>query len=124
MGLKDPTIFEHETSMTEKNLQDSLKLEKEGLKIAFIPIICSAPLIYAHSHGFFRKNGLSVKLTRSPGWSGIKELLVHNHVDAAHMLSPMPLACALGIDGKKADIRLTTVQNVNGQALTGLPPIF
>ncbi len=104
--------------MTENSLQNSSKLEKEELKIAFIPIICSAPLIYAHSHGFFEKNGLSVKLTRPPGWSGIKELLIHNHVDAAHMLSPMPLACALGIDGKKADIRLATVQNVNGQALT------
>ncbi|MCK4304086.1 MAG: ABC transporter substrate-binding protein, partial [Candidatus Eisenbacteria sp.] len=94
------------------------KLEKPELEISFIPIICSAPLIYAHSHGYFSRNGLAVKLTPAPGWSGIKELLVHGMVDAAHMLSPMPLACSLGIDGRKADIRLATVQNVNGQALT------
>lgn len=34
------------------------------------------------------------------------------------MLSPMPLACGMGIDGKRADIRLLCIQNVNGQALT------
>ncbi|MCK5344730.1 MAG: ABC transporter substrate-binding protein, partial [Candidatus Heimdallarchaeota archaeon] len=55
---------------------------------------------------------------RPSGWSGIKELLVYDYIDAAHMLSPMPLACSLGIDGKKAEIKLATVQNVNGQALT------
>jgi len=104
--------------MNKNNVQKPLRPEKRDLKIAFIPIICSAPLIYAHSHGYFKKNGLNVELIRPPGWSGIKELLVYDHVDAAHMLSPMPLACSLGIDGKKADIRLATVQNVNGQALT------
>ena len=97
---------------------DAGELEKPELRISFIPIICSAPLIYAHSHGFFEKNGLTVKLTCVPGWSGIKELMVHGFVDAVHMLSPMPLACSLGINGKKADIRLAAIQNVNGQALT------
>ena len=94
------------------------ELEKPELQISFIPIICSAPLIYAHSHGFFEKNGLKVTLRPAPGWSGIKELIVHGLVDAVHMLSPMPLACRLGIDGRKADIRLAAIQNVNGQALT------
>jgi len=92
--------------------------EKTDLEIRFIPIVCSAPLIYAHEHGFFEKNGLKVNLKSSPGWSGIKELLVYDKVDAVHMLSPMPLSCSLGIDGKRADIRLAAVQNINGQALT------
>ncbi len=104
--------------MNTNESPDVRGLEKPELRISFIPIICSAPLIYAHSHGFFEKNGLTVRLTRAPGWSGIKELMVHGLVDAVHMLSPMPLACSLGIDGKKAPIRLAAIQNVNGQALT------
>ncbi|HEC37284.1 MAG TPA: ABC transporter substrate-binding protein [bacterium] len=48
----------------------------------------------------------------------MKELLVYDYIDAAHMLSPLPLACALGIDGKKAELRVATIQNVNGQAFT------
>lgn len=95
-----------------------LNIEKPELEIRFIPIICSAPLIYAHSHGFLERNGLRVNLKPAPGWSGIKELMTHGIVDAVHMLSPMPLACNLGIDGQQADIRLVAVQNVNGQALT------
>ncbi len=94
------------------------ELEKTQLEMCFIPIICSAPLIYAHRHGFFEKNGLDVNLRPAPGWSGVKALIVHGQVDAVHMLSPMPLSCSLGIDGRKADIRLATVQNVNGGALT------
>ena len=93
-------------------------IEKREIEIRFMPILCSAPLIYAHSQGFFEKNGLSVNLRTAPGWSGIKELLVYGKVDAVHMLAPMPLACSLGIDGKMAEIRLAVMQNVNGQALT------
>jgi ABC-type nitrate/sulfonate/bicarbonate transport system substrate-binding protein len=93
-------------------------IEKPELDIAFIPIVCAAPLIYAHSHGYFENNGLTVNLRRVPGWSGVKELLVHGLCDVAHMLAPMPFACRQGIDGPAADVQLSLIQNVNGQALT------
>jgi anti-anti-sigma factor len=44
--------------------------------------------------------------------------MVYEKVDTVHMLAPMPLACSLGLDGKQEAIKLTAVQNVNGQALT------
>jgi PAS domain S-box-containing protein len=95
-----------------------LGLEKPQVDIAFIPILCSAPLLYAKSHGYFARNGLDVTLTRAPGWSGVKDLLAFNQTDAAHLLSPMPLAIRQGLDGRRAEIRLACIQNVNGQALT------
>jgi len=93
-------------------------IEKQEVEIGFIPIICCAPLVYAHSHGFFAQNGLKVNLRTAPSWSGIKELLVYGRIDGAHMLAPMPLACSLGLDGGKSDINLSVIQNINGQALT------
>jgi len=93
-------------------------LEKPALGMAFIPILCSAPLLYAKTHGIFARNGLDVTLAPAPGWSGVKDLLAFGHIDAAHLLSPMPLAIREGLDGKRAPIRLSAVQNVNGQALT------
>lgn len=96
----------------------SCDAEKTKLTVAFLPVLCSAPIVYAHSHGFFERNGLDVELIRVPAWSGAKNLLVYDHVDAAHMLSPMPLASTLGIDGRRRDVRLAAIQNVNGQALT------
>ena len=95
-----------------------LGLEKPKVDMAFIPILCSAPLLYAKSHGYFARNGLDVTLTPAPGWSGVKDLLAFGQTDAAHLLSPMPLAIRQGLDGRRAEIRLACVQNVNGQALT------
>ena len=93
-------------------------LERTEVEVGFIPILCSAPLILAHASGLFEKHGLHVRLTPAPGWSGIKELIAYEKIDAAHMLAPMPLACNLGIDGKRSELRLAAIQNVNGQALT------
>ena len=95
-----------------------LGLEKPEVNMAFIPILCSAPLLYAKTHGYFARNGLDVTLTPAPGWSGVKDLLAFGHTDAAHLLSPMPLAIRQGLDGRRAEIRLACIQNVNGQALT------
>ena len=99
-------------------MKTSLELEKTEVQVGFIPILCAAPLILAHARGIFEKNGLQVSLSRAPGWGGIKELIAYGEIDAAHMLSPMPLACNLGIDGKQSDLKLAAIQNVNGQALT------
>jgi signal transduction histidine kinase/ABC-type nitrate/sulfonate/bicarbonate transport system substrate-binding protein/CheY-like chemotaxis protein/HPt (histidine-containing phosphotransfer) domain-containing protein len=93
-------------------------LEKSEINVAFIPILCAAPLLYAKTHGYFAQNGLEVTLTPAPGWSGVKDLLAFGHTDAAHMLAPMPLAIRQGLDGRRAQIRLACIQNVNGQALT------
>jgi PAS domain S-box-containing protein len=93
-------------------------LEKPQVEMAFIPILCAAPLLYAKTHGYFARNGLDVTLTPAPGWSGVKDLLAFGHTDAAHLLSPMPLAVRQGLDGRRAEIRLACIQNVNGQALT------
>lgn len=110
--------FSREEALVDMEAAERAGIEKQELEIGFIPIICSAPLIYAHSHGFFAQNGLEVNLKTATGWSGIKELIANGRIDAAHMPAPMPLACSLGLDGKKTDIDLSVVQNINGQALT------
>lgn len=93
-------------------------LEQREIEVRFIPITCAAPLLHAKAGGFFERNGLDVRLRPAPGWSGVKELLVHGRAHAAHMLSPMPLASTLGADGRPAELRLGLIQNVSGQALT------
>lgn len=87
------------------------------LEIFFIPITCSAPLLHAHRHGIFERNGLHVKLRPAPGWSGVKELVAYGKADIVHMLTPMAFAAHLGVDGRRADLRVLAVQNINGQSL-------
>jgi two-component system, sensor histidine kinase and response regulator len=107
--------------MTTHESMDAFNLEQKDLRISLIPTISSAPLAYAHNRGLFRKNGLNVELAFVPGWSEIKEVMAHGYADAAHMLTPMPLACSCGIDGKKTPLRLGTILSGNRQALILAP---
>jgi ABC-type nitrate/sulfonate/bicarbonate transport system substrate-binding protein/anti-anti-sigma regulatory factor len=83
-----------------------------------IPILCATPILYAQRYGLFKANGLRVNLRTALSWSGVKELLVQGRAEFAHVLSPMPFASRLGLDGRPAALRLGALQNVNGQAIT------
>src|SRR5205807_4696353 len=71
-------------------------LEKKDLKIGFIPITCATPIIMAEPMGFYAKNGLNAEVVRTAGWAVIRDKTLNKEYDAAHMLSPMPLAITLG----------------------------
>ncbi len=92
--------------------------EKKDLSVGFIPITCAAPLIMADPMGFYQKHGLNVKLKKSPGWAVIREWAINKEVDAAHMLSPMPLALTMGLGMPATPFILPAIENVNGQAIT------
>lgn len=98
--------------------QDKAPLEKKDLKIGFIAITCAAPLIMADPLGFYRKQGLSVSLNKTAGWALIRDKMINKEHDASHFLSPMPLAMSMGAGSNQAPMRVATIQNVNGQAIT------
>lgn len=93
-------------------------LEKKDLKIGFIAITCAAPLIMADPLGFYRKQGLNVSLNKTAGWALIRDKIINKEYDATHFLSPMPLAMSMGLGSNPAPMRVATIQNVNGQAIT------
>jgi nitrate/nitrite transport system substrate-binding protein len=39
-----------------------------------------------------RRQGLNVEVVKTAGWAVIRDKTVNKEYDAAHMLSPMPLA--------------------------------
>jgi nitrate/nitrite transport system substrate-binding protein len=93
--------------------------EKRGLKIGFIPITCATPIIMAHPMGFYGRHGLDVEVVRTAGWAVIRDKAIAREYDAAHMLSPMPLAMSLGA-GVAAPVpwAVAAIENTNGQAIT------
>ena len=93
-------------------------LEKRDLKIGFIPITCATPLIMADPLGFYKRQGLSVTLNKTAGWALIRDRMINREADASHFLSPMPLAISMGLGSVAAPMRVATVQNINGQAIT------
>lgn len=93
-------------------------LEKKDLKIGFIAITCAAPLIMADPLGFYRKQGLNVSLNKTAGWALIRDKMINKEHDATHFLSPMPLAMSMGLGSNQVPMRVATIQNTNGQAIT------
>ena len=60
------------------------------------------PIIMAQPMGFYAKHGLNVEVIKTAGWAVIRDKTLNKEYDAAHMLSPMPLAITLGV-GSNAD---------------------
>lgn len=94
------------------------KPEKQDLSIGFIPITCATPIIMAEPLGFYKKYGLNASVKRAAGWAMVRDWAINGEVDAAHMLTPMPLAISLGVGSVPKPFYMPAVENINGQAIT------
>jgi nitrate/nitrite transport system substrate-binding protein len=93
-------------------------IEKKDLKVGFIPITCATPIIMAAPLGFYSKHGLNVEVNKAAGWAVIRDKTINKEYDAAHMLSPMPLAITMGVGANAIPYTMPAVENINGQAIT------
>lgn len=93
-------------------------LEKKNLKIGFVPITCATPIIMAKPMGFYEKEGLDVEIIKTAGWALVRDKVLNNEYDASHMLSPMPIAASMGLGSQPSPTFVSTIQNINGQAIT------
>jgi nitrate/nitrite transport system substrate-binding protein len=92
-------------------------IEKPDLKIGFIPITCASPIIMAQPMGFYSKYGLNVDVIKTAGWAIVRDKALNHEYDAAHMLSPMPIAISLGLGSVKQEWQIPAIENINGQAI-------
>ena len=91
----------------------------EKLRIGFIPITCATPIIMAHPMGFYERQGLKVEVIRTAGWAVIRDKAIAREYDAAHMLSPMPIAMSVGAGvAQPIPFAVAAIENINGQAIT------
>ena len=84
------------------------------LNCGYVPLVDCAPLVIAKELGFASEEGLALNLVRQPSWSALRDMLALGHLDAAQMLSPMPVAMSIGIGGLPAKIDTLMVLSVNG----------
>lgn len=92
-------------------------LEKTKLNVGFVPITCATPIIMAHPLGFYKKYGLDVDVIKTAGWAVSRDKSLSGEYDAAHMLTPMPLAISLGSGSTAVPWTMPAVENINGQAI-------
>jgi nitrate/nitrite transport system substrate-binding protein len=94
------------------------QLEKKKLNVGFVPITCATPIIMAKPMGFYEKYGLDVDVIKTVGWAVARDKSINGEYDAAHMLTPMPLAISLGAGSTPNPWTMPAVENINGQAIT------
>ena len=87
------------------------------LPIAYMPLVDAAPLIVARELGFAEAEGLDLDLVAAPSWSSVRDWLAFGRVDAAHLLSPVPVAMALGLGGVQTPVAAVSVLSVNGNVI-------
>lgn len=87
------------------------------LPVAYMPLVDAAPLIVAQDLGFAEAEGLNLDLIAAPSWSSVRDMLAFGRVDAAHMLSPVPVAMAMGLGGVTTEISAVSVLSVNGNVI-------
>ncbi|ORE92600.1 ABC transporter nitrate-binding protein [Stappia sp. 22II-S9-Z10] len=93
-------------------------LEKTKLNVGFVPITCATPIIMASPLGFYEKYGLDVDVIKTAGWAVSRDKSLAGEYDAAHMLTPMPLAITVGAGSTATPWTMPAVENINGQAIT------
>lgn len=92
--------------------------EKTSVRLGFMQLTDSVPLIAAKELGFFAEQGLEVELVREISWANIRDRLVLGDLDAAQLLSPLPMMTAYGVGGIRANILTGLVLSLNGNAIT------
>lgn len=97
---------------------DTSNLEKTSLKIGFIPITCATPIIMSEPLGFYSKYGFNAEVVKMPSWGAVRDSAIAGELDAYHMLAPMPIAMTLGLGSASFGVKLASIENINGQAIT------
>lgn len=96
-------------------------MKRDLLNVGFMALVDCAPLVVAKELGFAGGEGIELVLHRQPSWSAIRDKLVFGELDAAHMLSVLPVAMALGLGGAVARIDALSVMSVNGDVVGASP---
>lgn len=92
-------------------------MKTDTINAGYVPLVDAAPLIMAHEMGFAAEEGLSITLQKAPSWSALRDMLVFGQIDAAHMLSPVPVAMSLGLGGVTTRLDALSVLSVNGPVI-------
>ncbi len=101
-----------------------LRPERNHIKLLYLRLTDSAPLIVAQELGFFARYGLKVQLQRETSWATLRDKLIGGAADAAAMLAPMPLTLAQTLPQCGEKLLSGLILSCNGNAITLAEPLY
>lgn len=88
------------------------------VRAAYIPLLDCAPLVVAGALGFAEAEGLRLTLSRETSWATLRDRISVRHLDAAHMLAPMPIAANLGLTPLPTELVAPLSLGAGGNTIT------
>lgn len=88
------------------------------LRVGYVPLLDSAPLIAAVELGLCERRGLKIKLMRQLGWANVRDHLIFGELDAAHAPAGLLLAINAGRASVPAQCVTGFIFNLQGNAIT------
>lgn len=95
-----------------------LRPERSHIKLLYLRLTDSAPLLVAQEMGFFSRFGLKVTLQRETSWATLRDKLIGGAADAAAMLAPMPLTLEQTLPQSGEQLLTGLILSCNGNAIT------
>ncbi len=90
---------------------------REPLRVGFLPVSDSAPLIYAREAGLFDKYELEVQLSRESSWTDIRDKVISGELDAAQAPATLPFLTNLGMESDPCVCVTGLVISLQGSAI-------
>lgn len=94
-----------------------------ALKLGFLPLVDSSPLIVARELGFDQAAGIRIELRRERSWSNLRDRLAVGALDASHLLAPLALAMPLGLSGLRVPVIAAMLINRGGNTVCVAPDV-
>ena len=92
--------------------------ELETVRIGFMPLADCAPLVMASVLGFDEQYGVRFALSREMSWTGMRDRLLGQQLDAAQVLYGLLYGVQAGIGTQQCDMAVLMNLNQNGQGIT------
>ncbi len=91
---------------------------RHAITAGFVPLLDSALLVVAREMGFAEEQAIDLTLLRERSWASIRDRLAVRHIDVAHILGPMPIACNLGLNVPAPEMIVPMALGLGGNAVT------
>ena len=103
---------------TKETIDISVLRPNRPLRVGFLPLTDSAPLVMAHELGYFTQYDLDVKLCRERDWTTISNKFVNGDLDAIQAPASFPFTISLGINCEPCACVTGLILNLQGNAIT------
>jgi ABC-type nitrate/sulfonate/bicarbonate transport system substrate-binding protein len=91
---------------------------RKPIRLGFVALADSAPIVMASVLGLFEKHGVAVELQREVGWATIRDRIIYGELDAAHAPAGLVVAATLGLGSIQSECLTAMILSLNGNAIT------